>query len=58
MKDWKNVWILAEVNHGKLSPTAYELLNAGRKLADDLGARLCAGRVGRGGGYRGSPLLE
>lgn len=48
MKDWKNVWILAEVNHGKLSPTAYELLNAGRKLADDLGEKLCAVLLGSG----------
>lgn len=48
MKDWKNVWILAEVNHGKLSPTAYELLNAGRELADDLGEKLCAVLLGSG----------
>lgn len=48
MKDWKNVWILAEVNHGKLSPTAFELLNAGRKLADDLGEKLCAVLLGSG----------
>lgn len=48
MKDWKNVWILAEVNHGKLSPTAYELLNAGRRLADDLGEKLCAVLLGSG----------
>ncbi len=48
MNDWKNVWILAEVNHGKLSPTAYELLNAGRKLADDLGEKLCAVLLGSG----------
>lgn len=42
MKDWKNVWILAETSRGKVSPTAYELLSAGRKLADDLGEKLCA----------------
>lgn len=48
MKDWKNVWILAEVNHGKLSPTAYELLNAGRTLADVLGEKLCAVLLGSG----------
>ena len=48
MKDWKNVWIFAEVNHGKLSPTAYELLNAGRKLADNLGEKLCAVLLGSG----------
>ena len=48
MKDWKNVWIFAEVNYGKLSPTAYELLNAGRKLADNLGEKLCAVLLGSG----------
>lgn len=47
MKDWKNVWILAEVSRGKLSATAYELLTAGRKLADDLGEKLCAVLLGK-----------
>lgn len=46
MKDWKNVWILAEVSNGQLSPTAYELLNAGRGLADALGEKLCAVLLG------------
>ncbi len=47
MKDWKNVWILAEVSRGKLSPTAYELLNAGCGLADALGEKLCAVLLGK-----------
>lgn len=42
LKDYKNVWIFAQVQRGKLSPTAYELLTAGRKLADDLNEKLCA----------------
>lgn len=46
MKDWKNVWILAEVSQGQLSPTAYELLYAGRSLADQLGEKLCAVLLG------------
>ena len=46
MKDCKNVWIFAEAQRGKLSPTAFELLNAGRKLADDLGEKLCAVLLG------------
>jgi electron transfer flavoprotein alpha subunit len=46
LKDYKNVWILAEVQRGKLSPTALELLTAGRKLADDLGEKLCAVLLG------------
>lgn len=46
LQDYKNVWILAEVQRGKLSPTALELLTAGRKLADDLGEKLCAVLLG------------
>ena len=46
MKDFKNVWIFAEAQRGKLSPTAFELLTAGRKLADDLGEKLCAVLLG------------
>ncbi len=46
LKAYKNVWILAEVQRGKLSPTAYELLTAGRKLADDLQEKLCAVLLG------------
>lgn len=46
LKDYKNVWIFAQVQHGKLSPTAYELLNAGRKLAGDLHEKLCAVLLG------------
>ena len=45
--DYKNVWVLAEVQRGKLSPTAYELLTAGRKLADELhDEKLCAVLLG------------
>ena len=40
MNEWKNVWIWAEVCQGKISPTAFELLTAGRKLAEDLGEKL------------------
>lgn len=46
MKDFKNVWIFAQSQRGTLSPTAYELLTAGRQLADDLGEKLCAVLVG------------
>lgn len=47
LKDYKNVWVFAQVQRGKLSPTAYELLTAGRKLADDLKEKLCAVLLGR-----------
>ncbi len=47
MNEWKNVWILAEVTQGKISPTAYELLSAGKKLADSLGEKLAAVLLGK-----------
>ncbi len=46
LQDYKNVWIFAQAQRGKVSPTAYELLTAGRKLADELGEKLCAVLVG------------
>ena len=46
LTDYKNIWILAEVQRGKLSPTAYELLAAGRKLAEALNEKLCAVLLG------------
>lgn len=38
----KNVWVLAEVTHGKLSPVAFELLHIAQKLAKDTGDKVCA----------------
>ena len=46
MNDCKNVWIFAEAQRGKLSPTALELLTAGRQLADDMGEKLSAVQQG------------
>lgn len=42
----KGVWIYAEVRHGKLQPTAYELLHLGRFLADDLKEPMAALLIG------------
>jgi len=39
---YKGVWCFAEVLHRGLSSTVFELLNIGRKLADDLHEPLCA----------------
>lgn len=47
MNHFKNVWIFAQTQRGKLSPTAFELLTAGRKLADDLSEKLAAVLVGK-----------
>ncbi|MCG3203407.1 MAG: Caffeyl-CoA reductase-Etf complex subunit CarE [Elusimicrobia bacterium] len=43
----KDVWIFAEVRHGKLMPTASELLNIGKTLAKDLNEKLCAVIIGK-----------
>jgi len=46
MNNWKNVWIFAQTQRGKLSPTAFELLTAGRQLADALHEKLAAVLIG------------
>lgn len=43
---YKDVWVFAEQREGKLHTVAYELLGAGRKLADDLGQKLVAVLLG------------
>ena len=45
---YKNVWCYAEMRHGQLVPTIYELLNVGRQLAKDLNEELCAILMGSG----------
>lgn len=39
---YKDVWVFAEQRGGELMPVVVELLGEGRKLADQLGCRLCA----------------
>jgi electron transfer flavoprotein alpha subunit/NAD-dependent dihydropyrimidine dehydrogenase PreA subunit len=43
---FKGVWCYAEVRHGKVMSTIYELLNVGRKLATDLNEELAAVLIG------------
>ncbi len=38
---YKNVWVFCEQRQGKLMPTDFELISEGRKLADELGVKLC-----------------
>ncbi len=38
---YKDVWIFIEHEHGKVSNVSFELLGEGRKLANDLGCKLC-----------------
>ena len=38
---FKNVWVFCEQRQGKLMPTDFELISEGRRLADELGVKLC-----------------
>ena len=38
---FKDVWVFCEQREGKLMPTDFELISEGRKLADELGVKLC-----------------
>jgi len=38
---YKDVWIFVEHEHGKVANVSFELLGEGRKLASDLGCKLC-----------------
>lgn len=40
LSGYQGVWIFAEQRDGEIMPTAFELLSAGRKLADELGEEL------------------
>ncbi|WP_114947337.1 electron transfer flavoprotein subunit alpha/FixB family protein [Microvirga calopogonii] len=39
-KDYRHVWVFIERERGQIHPVSFELLGAGRKLADKLGAQL------------------
>jgi electron transfer flavoprotein alpha subunit len=42
MADYKDVWVYVEHKEGTFTPMSYELFGIGKKLADALGANLCA----------------
>ncbi|HRY29153.1 MAG TPA: FAD-binding protein [Elusimicrobiota bacterium] len=44
---YKGVWVYAEVRHGKLVPTIYELLSLAQKLAGTLGEDISAVLIGK-----------
>jgi electron transfer flavoprotein alpha subunit len=48
LDDWSGVWVYAEFRDGRIAPVAFELLGAGRKLADQLGVPLSAVLLGSG----------
>ena len=39
---YRNVWVFAEQRNGKLMSVSIELLGEGKKLADDIGCKVCA----------------
>lgn len=50
---YKDVWVFVEQAHGHVHPVSWELLGAGRRLADSLGSRLCAVVLG----YHTDPVI-
>jgi len=42
LKNYKNVWVFAEQRAGVITPVVLELLGEGRRLADEIGVKLCA----------------
>ena len=56
--EYKDVWVFAEQSHGRIHPVAFELLGEGRRLAADLGVRLCAVLVGSDTGTMARELGE
>ncbi len=45
---FRDVWVFAEQREGQVESVTFELLGEGRKLADDLGMKLCAVLLGSG----------
>ncbi len=42
----KDVWVYIEHKDGATTPMSYELLGAGKTLADKLGSKVCAFVIG------------
>ncbi|MDP8262594.1 MAG: electron transfer flavoprotein subunit alpha [Candidatus Ancaeobacter aquaticus] len=45
--EYKNIWVFAEQKKGVLQSVVFELLGAGKKLAQDRNAKLCAVLIGK-----------
>ena len=41
IEEFHNVWVFCEQREGKMMPTSFELISEGRKLANELGVKLC-----------------
>ena len=48
IEEFKNVWVFCEQREGKMMPTSFELISEGRKLANELGVKLCGLLLGDG----------
>lgn len=57
-EDHKDVWTYAEVRHGKLMGTAFESLNIGRTLANELGQKLVSVVFGKNVAPFAQELIE
>lgn len=55
---YKDVWVFAEQKNGEICSITYELLGEGRKLADELGMKLCAVLLGDGIGGKAEELVQ
>src|SRR6185295_16478019 len=55
---FKGVWCYAEVRHGQLMPTIYELLHVGRTLANDLKEDLSAVLIGHNVAGSAQDIIE
>ncbi len=55
---YKGVWCYAEVRHGKLQPTIFELLGVGRQLAGTLSEPLAAVVIGKGVGQHAQDIID
>ena len=42
LAEWSGIWVFAEFRHNTIAPVSFELLGAGRKLADERGVSLGA----------------
>lgn len=54
----KGIWVFAEQRNGQIKKVTYELLSAGRKVADSQGEELCAVLIGKGVAGLAAPLGE
>jgi electron transfer flavoprotein alpha subunit len=55
---YKDVWIYAEMRHGQLQSTAFELLNVAKGLAGTLGEKVAAVIVGKGVASHAQTLID